>query len=219
MNKGFSLLEMTFVLLALSFLLTGLLSPLSVRMTQSQIRQTDEQLKQAIEALIGFAILQNRLPCPDTTNDGREDTANCDLEGDLPWADLGINGKDVWNKVLRYRVQNNFTVAAGITAITAPCALTSTTCPFKILRKDNTKLSVVTGDTNVVAIVFSYGKNIKGDGDNANTNTSSDRTYTVDDFLEDKDNVSPDNTFDDQMIWLSKNELFYRMVTANTIYP
>jgi len=211
MNKGFSLLEMTFVLLALSFLLSGLLSPLSARMTQFQIRQTNEQLQQTIDALIGFAILQNRLPCPDTSGgDGREDTANCDSEGDLPWADLGVNGKDKWNQTVRYRVQKNFTTT--ITATTTHC---STNCQFKIQRKDGTRLTVFTGDSNVIAVVFSRGKNHEGDSENAN----GDRIYTMDDLFEDTDKISPDNTFDDQMKWLSKNELFYRMVTANSIYP
>jgi type II secretory pathway pseudopilin PulG len=213
MNKGFSLLEMTFVLLALSFLLSGLLTPLSVRMTQANIVQTNAQLQQTIEALIGFAILHNRLPCPDTTGgDGREDTANCTKEGDLPWADLGINGKDPWNNTLRYQVQNNFTATAGITAATA---CTSATCLLKIQRKNGTNLTVMTGNSNVIAVVFSLGKNHTGDS--ANSLLISDKTYTMDDFVE--DNSNPNNTFDDRMIWLSKNELFYRMITANTIYP
>jgi type II secretory pathway pseudopilin PulG len=220
MNKGFSLLEMTFVLLALSFLLSGLLSPLSARIMQFQIRQTDEQLQQTIDALIGFAILQNRLPCPDADGgaasggDGREDTANCDSEGDLPWADLGVNGKDKWNQTLRYRVQKNFTsTTTAITATTTPCS----TCQFKIQRKDGTRLTVFTGDSNVIALVFSRGKNRKGDAENDVNNA--DQIYMMDDLFEDNDKISPDNTFDDQIKWLSKNELFYRMVTANTIYP
>jgi type II secretory pathway pseudopilin PulG len=208
MNKGFSLLEMTFVLLALSFLLSGLLTPLSVRMTQANIVQTNAQLQQTIEALIGFAILHNRLPCPDSNGDGKEDSGSCGAEGDLPWADLGINGKDAWGNALRYQVQKNFT-----TSITPATECTSATCLLKIQRKNGTNLTVMTGNSNVIAVVFSLGKNHTGDS----ANLTQDKTYTMDDFVE--DNSNPSNTFDDRMIWLSKNELFYRMVTANTIYP
>lgn len=201
-HHGFSLLEMTFVLLALSLMLGGLISPLSARMLQSQLRQTDIQLQGALEALIGFAILQNRLPCPDTDNDGQENTTACDQEGTLPWADLGIVGIDPWNQPLRYRVASAFT--------TAPQNL-SATSSLQVKRKNGITLTVT--DSVVAAVIFSTGKNSKRDNDNAN----GDRTYVADDFAEDQN--TPSNTFDDRVFWLSKNELFYRMVTANTVYP
>lgn len=200
--KGFSLLEMTIVLLTLSIMLSGLISPLSARMLQSQLRQTNQQLQLALEALVGFAILQNRLPCPDTDNDGKENNTACDQEGNLPWADLGIAGIDPWNQPLRYRVSATFT--------TTPMNL-SATSSLQVKHKDGTALTVT--DSVVAAVIFSSGKNLKRDADNAN----GDRIYTTDDFVEDKNN--PNNTFDDQITWLSKNELFYRMVTATTVYP
>lgn len=201
-HNGFSLLEMTIVLLALSMMLSGLISPLSARMLQSQLRQTDQQLQYTVEALIGFAILQNRLPCPDTDNDGKENNTACDQEGNLPWADLGIAGIDPWNQPLRYRVPSAFT--------TAPMNL-SATSSLQVKHKDGTALTVT--DSVVAAIIFSSGKNMKRDDNNAN----GDRIYTSDDLVEDKDD--PNNTFDDRITWLSKNELFYRMVTATTVYP
>ncbi len=201
-QHGFSLLEMTIVLLVLSLMLSGLISPLSARMLQSQLRQTNQQLQLALEALVGFAILQNRLPCPDTDNDGKENNTACDQEGNLPWADLGVAGIDPWNQTLRYRVAPAFT--------TTPINL-SATSSLQVKHKDGTALTVT--DSVVAAVIFSSGKNLKRDADNAN----GDRIYTADDFVEDKNN--PNNTFDDQTTWLSKNELFYRMVTANTVYP
>lgn len=200
--KGFSLLEMTIVLLVLSIMLSGLISPLSARMTQSQLRQTNQQLQLALGALVGFAMLQNRLPCPDTDNDGKENNTACDQEGNFPWADLGVAGIDTWKQPLRYRVSSAFT--------TAPMNL-SATSSLQVKHKDGTALTVT--DSVVAAVIFSSGKNLKRDADNAN----GDRIYTSDDFVEDKDN--PNNTFDDQITWLSKNELFYRMVTATTVYP
>lgn len=201
-RNGFSLLEMTLVLLVLSLMLSGLISPLSARMLQSQLRQTDQQLHHTLEALIGFAILQNRLPCPDTDNDGKENNTACDQEGTLPWADLGVVSVDPWNQPLRYRVSASFT--------TPPLNL-SATSSLQVKHKDGTALTVI--DSVVAAVVFSTGKNVKRDSDNIN----GDRIYTADDFVEDTN--TPNNTFDDRVGWLSKNELFYRMVTANTVYP
>lgn len=205
-RNGFSLLEMTIVLLVLSLMLGGLISPLSARMLQAQLRQTDQQLHHALEALIGFAILQNRLPCPDVDNDGKENNTACDQEGTLPWADLGVVGIDPWNQPLRYRA-----FAAFTTAPLNLSAASSASNSLQIKRKDGTALTVT--DSAVAAVIFSTGKNMIRDDENAN----GDRMYVADDFVADQD--TPSNTFDDRLNWLSKNELFYRMVTANTVYP
>ena len=65
------------------------------------------------EALIGFAVTNARLPCPDTNGDGQEDRGLgpvapnrvCDVPlGNLPWSDLGVPQFDSWGRLFIYRV-------------------------------------------------------------------------------------------------------------------
>ncbi len=61
---GFSLIELAIVLFIVSLLIGGLLMPLSA---QNEIRgrqETDKALANIREALIGFAVVNGRLPCP-----------------------------------------------------------------------------------------------------------------------------------------------------------
>lgn len=76
---GFTLIELAMVLFIVSLLIGGLMMPLSA---QNEIRgrqETDKALANIREALIGFAIVNGRLPCPaqrsivsGTTNAGIE---------------------------------------------------------------------------------------------------------------------------------------------------
>jgi prepilin-type N-terminal cleavage/methylation domain-containing protein len=63
-GSGFSLIELAIVLFIVSLLIGGLLMPLSA---QNEIRgrqETDKALAHIREALIGFAVVNGRLPCP-----------------------------------------------------------------------------------------------------------------------------------------------------------
>jgi prepilin-type N-terminal cleavage/methylation domain-containing protein len=63
-SSGFTLLELAMVLFIVSLLIGGLLLPLSA---QNEIRgrqETDKALANIREALIGFAVVNGRLPCP-----------------------------------------------------------------------------------------------------------------------------------------------------------
>jgi type II secretory pathway pseudopilin PulG len=63
-NFGFTLVELAMVLFIVSLLIGGLLMPLTA---QNEIRgrqETDRALANIREALIGFAVVNGRLPCP-----------------------------------------------------------------------------------------------------------------------------------------------------------
>jgi prepilin-type N-terminal cleavage/methylation domain-containing protein len=63
-SRGFTLAEMAVVLVIVGLLLGGLLTPLSSQ-TELRLRSDNEKaLADAREALIGFAIINGRLPCP-----------------------------------------------------------------------------------------------------------------------------------------------------------
>ena len=78
--RGFTLIELAIALAIVSLLLGGISVPLSKRIAEQQYAETQASIDKAMEALIGFALLNQRLPCPDistsTTDnrDGFEDT-------------------------------------------------------------------------------------------------------------------------------------------------
>ena len=123
-KTGFTLAELAIVLLIIGLILSASLIPVSRMFQQSQINATQERLDAAREALLSFATINSRLPCPDRTGDGLEDQrgdvdpaawgcANNIYEGFLPWATLGVQQGDYWGIRFRYRVSAEFTRAGN----------------------------------------------------------------------------------------------------------
>ena len=118
-ERGFSLLELAIVLLIVGLLLGGLIMPLGARMDQQHIDTTKQQLEQIREALMGYALAHDALPCPATpaSNGQSSTTANgCARQhGFVPAATLGLPGSrnadqlllDAWGNPVRYSVSNS----------------------------------------------------------------------------------------------------------------
>lgn len=62
--QGFTLMELTVVLVIVGLLLGGLLVPLSAQRDVDLTKATDKSLADIREALMGFAVINGRLPCP-----------------------------------------------------------------------------------------------------------------------------------------------------------
>lgn len=122
-NKGFTLIEMAVVLVILAALLSAVFMPFSAQRETANIRKAREELKAIEEAIYGFAIANNRLPCPTLPNQGGvsmgggatncQDAAGNDFShGFVPARDLGIKGNvncdglilDPWGNPYRYSV-------------------------------------------------------------------------------------------------------------------
>lgn len=71
-SRGFTLIEVAVVLFIVTILLGSILIPLATQVEQRQISDTQKTLEEIREALIGFAVVNGYLPCPDTDNDGTE---------------------------------------------------------------------------------------------------------------------------------------------------
>ena len=154
---GFSLVEMAIVLAIVGLLLGGLIPTLSAQMESQRINETRKQLDEIQQALIGYAIINGRLPCPakatlatGLASAGEEATtgntcacvagggntvadtsANActgsTVTGVLPWVTLGIKETDAWERRYTYRVTTRF--ADQIAAGTTDCSPALSTPP------------------------------------------------------------------------------------------
>ncbi len=192
--QALTLIEMAIVLLLISILIGGFLIPLSAQIDKNRIKATQETLETIKEALIGFAVLNGRLPCSDTDNDGIEDA--CNTEGDLPWRTLALGKSDAWGQPFRYRVDAQYT--------TYPLPNPpNTSSNLKIRDRKNNALTNESVNSGVIALVISLGKDAQANDQNGGT---IDNIYTQDAYVE--------NTFDDILVWLPKTILINRLVAA-----
>jgi prepilin-type N-terminal cleavage/methylation domain-containing protein len=217
-QTGFTLVEMAIVLAIVAVLLGGLLPTISSQIEQQHRNETRKQLDEIKEALIGYTIINGSLPCPTTTTDpasanyGIADaacSANTASDGYLPWKTLGVAETDAWGSKRnsagdpwvgqwRYRVDRNFATTFNLSTGFSTDAL---------LIKDNNGNSITTTTERPIAIVFSTGKNITADGQNA--------SYEATNGIYQSD--VPSSTFDDMLIWISRPQLFNRMVAAGKL--
>ncbi len=125
-------MELTIALVIIGLLLSGILVPLSVQRENSRIAAARAQLSEARAALLGFAVVNGRLPCPAIpASAGQESLAGggCTTQhGFLPAAALGLTGPrngdslqlDPWLNPLRYSVTNSDVDGDGSWDFTAP---------------------------------------------------------------------------------------------------
>lgn len=194
MKSGFTLVEMAMVLLILGLLTSSLIVPLGAQMDINNLKTTDQQLGRIKEALLGYAVRNRQFPCPSSNaTTGIADSTLCAQEGFLPWANLGVEGRDAWGNYFRYRADSKHT-ASGAYNTTFPAA----TDVLQVKDKTATVVYV----TSAIAVIYSLGKDKTANSGNA----TSDQTYSYDDFVP--------KTFDDRLIWISDAELVSRLAAA-----
>jgi prepilin-type N-terminal cleavage/methylation domain-containing protein len=217
-SRGFSLIEIAVALFILTILLGTLLVPLTTQVEQRKVSETRKALEEIREALIGFAVINGRLPCPDTdtnpaaTGYGEEDPI-CNAptaEGYLPWKTLGVAPMDAFGITRtsassprigdwRYRVHRSFAIPFTLNTLT--------TTTDNLAVRDSLGNLISGGAERPVAIVYSAGPNSTPDGQNA-TFEAATGTYQAD---------VPSPTFDDILIWISRPILINRMVAAGRL--
>lgn len=222
-QNGFSLVEMAIVLTIVALLMTGLFPMLSGQVEQQRRTETKKLLNEIQQALIGYAIINNKLPCPATTADpsnasyGFADTSCTSpaTEGYLPWKTLGVaetdawgtpraNTGDQWLGYWRYRVEPNFASGVAFTLNTT----SNTTLDLQVRDSSNNRLTNTGNMSTPIAIVYSTGPNLTADGQNATYEQTTNATYQSD---------TPTTSFDDITIWISRPILFNRMVQAGKL--
>jgi hypothetical protein len=138
---------------------------------RAQVAATTLALTQARDALIGFAMVNRRLPRPAISGtDGREQPGACANEsvctGLLPWATLGVNKLDSWGKALGYSVTPAFSgPGLALSSVPTKKVQTRNTAGALFYEKGGSGAcaAVAAGATDVVAgcapaVIFSVGK-------------------------------------------------------------
>lgn len=218
-RRGFSLIEMAFVLVIITLLLGGLLVPFATQVEQRRIAETQKNLEEIKEALLGFALVNGRLPCPAKSFiDGTEQSPCVNHEGFLPWGSLGVNKLDAWGHLYRYAVTPMFS--------DAPFALSTGTSLTIKTRDSGGALVNLTSASGVPVVIISHGKNGFGatsdDGTAAIAATSADEitNATLANNFVSRTITAPGAglaEFDDIVVWVSPNILFNRMVAAGKL--
>ena len=243
LNRGFTLIELAIVMFIVSLLLGGMLLPLSAQQDVRAFAETQRILAEARDALLGFAMANDRLPCPaSSASNGVESpvgggTCTNPYDGFFPSATLGLTPVDArgylvdgWggenvNRV-RYAVTtantNAFTTASGMrtTGMTtlAPdlkvCATgVGMTNPGAATAACAASTSLA---TDAVAVVYSLGKNAgagRGGAEESHNPNPQAGVGADPAFV----SAPPGAAFDDQVRWLSKSTLFNRLVAAGRL--
>lgn len=223
-QQAFSLVEMAIVLTIVGLLMATLLPSLTSQMEQQRRVETRKQLEEIRQALMGFAVMNGRLPCPTTqtnpanANYGMEAgscNSNPTAEGYLPWKTLGVTEIDAWgtkrsttsspwNGYWRYRVDRNFSNSGSLIVLT-----TNPHANDALTIRDSAGNSLISTSERPIAIVFSTGPDLLPNGQN--TSFESGGTPGI------YESDVPGSNFDDMLIWLSRPQLFNRMVAAGKI--
>ena len=241
-QRGFTLTELAVVLVVIALLLGGLIVPLSTQRDIENQKATTRQLTGIRDALIGFVITYGRLPCPDTDTDpsaavyGLEEitcTADQASEGFLPWKTLGTAEHDAWGSPWssaaeprqghwRYRIERDYADAALLRSLILngndnngePCHGGSAIPPafpddcLAVVNNGGQRLYA--NKERPVAIVYSLGHDQQANGQNASFEgrRTTDPTYQAD---------IPSANFDDQLIWLTRNNLINLLISVGKL--
>ncbi len=242
-KNGFTLIELAIVLFIVGLLLAGILTPMATSVEQSRRSTLDEQYNEIEETLIGFAIVNGRLPCPDcplgaiaaacsaggnVINDGIEDQSNggvgngcavgvtTNAEGNLPWVTLGVGGTDPWGNTLRYQVDEAFAdidVETGCDPATANVSFSI--CTTATITIQDTGDTCGTAISNVASNVPAV---IYSQGNETATSCNELENTDGDIRFVDMDyNLTAATYYDDMIHWLSPFVLKSRMVKAEVL--
>jgi prepilin-type N-terminal cleavage/methylation domain-containing protein len=130
-ERGFTLTELAVVFVIISLLLGTAMYTLSAQTAQRNFEETRRRLEAARELILGFVIVNGRLPCPASTTTGATAgfeapagggtcTAPGPYGGWLPARSIGFqvtdaagNGIDAWGNAIRYAVSGNAVALVG----------------------------------------------------------------------------------------------------------
>jgi type II secretory pathway pseudopilin PulG len=243
--RGFTLAELAVVLTIIILLVGGTVMTLAAQDSVRQVADTRRTLELAREALIGFAVANQRLPCPaGAASGGQELPAGggaCTITlsaagpitapGFLPAVTLGIGPTnpagllvDAWGNPIRYAVTgvngNAFTTTNGLknlayTGVTPDLVVCVNLTGAAATAPCNTLNRTA---TNVALVLYSPGKSHVNPGP-----LGADELNNINDLSQPVANtpifvsreLAPD--FDDTIVSISHFVLFNRLISAGAL--
>ncbi len=235
-TRGFTLIELAIVLVIITILIGGLAMPLSAQIQARRIAETRADMNAIRDALIGYAMshtfthdsgaVRHYLPCPDdgSASPGMEatrspTTGRCPApRGTLPWLTLGVKGQDAWGNRYTYAVTQAYSNdQQGF--VSTPAATPGDLNIFPDASCVSPSIAA-----SVPVVVVSHGPNSRG-AQNMSGGTPLAATALP---ADERHNLiapsaiapcnlssfvsrTPNENFDDLVIWLSANELFNRV--------
>lgn len=157
-SGGFTLAELAIVLVIISLLLGGLMVPLATQNDLRQHERTNAIMNEARDAMDGFVLINDRVPCPapSALADEAPHGGPCAAQtGFFPAVALGVPGNDAWGRPLRYAVATMAwnTDTPAVTQpypATIPGGILAAGIPADKLRTDLGACSPGTRHSNVV---------------------------------------------------------------------
>ncbi|MCX9154836.1 type II secretion system GspH family protein [Niveibacterium sp. 24ML] len=226
--RGFTLVELAIALAVIAILSTSVLMAVRVQTTQRQTSDTRLALDEARSALLAYAAVNGKLPCPaqgGAPGKGQElarVAGRCPaIRGLLPWESLGITAIDGWGRRLAYVVTNDF-AEDDLLRLDTPGSIQ--------IAAGGASPAQLASDGAVAAAVWSFGSNgsfgtntdgsqIPPDsstGADEQTNGSlTGQIVVARDLAEDPG--SANGVFDDQVIWISRFVLVGRLIEAGRL--
>ena len=207
---GFTLVEMAVVLVILGLLVGGLIMPMAMQVEKDKRRQTETALNALRDALIGYAIAHQTLPCPDTDGDGQPDacatgSGNFSI-GAPPWALLGQESSDTWGGSYRYAVNGAYTDPGNPISYS-----TAGTGSGRLLVHEGAGCTGNQRADNVAAVILSGAKTDYGNA-LEQENRDADRCFVGLDY-----STVSGGEFDDLVSWVSPPVLLSRLAAAGRL--
>lgn len=210
-NLGFTLIELAIVLIIVGLLFSAILTPIFYQQELANVKQARQDIDDAKTAIVGFAMINGRLPCPDNNGDGNEDACTANTfstisTGNLPWATLGVKQNDSWQRRYLYTLNNGFS---------APFLINSTGNGAGIIRIcTNAACTLLLEANNVPFVIVSRGSNggaTPAAGSDEDQNVNGDRDFVS------KEIATAGSTFDDVLGWVSTQFLMGKMVAVGKL--
>lgn len=204
-EKGFSLLELSIVICITGLLAGGGMALMGAWVNHKLRSETLGYLQEVQQALLVYAQVNGKMPYADSDADGKSDAGVA--SGGIPYAELGVRPADSWGNSLKYEVR------PGLAGATACSELESFIDGSGLAGWTpevwDDEASEAGNSLDIGAITVSSGQNGTFDAIDGHSNA------TGAPYLR----HTPQPDFDDLVLYLGPNVLYYRMKCGGLNYP